>query len=450
MFKRVACVAGLAAVLSLVSFAVQAESLESALASAYVNNPQIASALLSVKASAEDIALRKAGKLPTIGLNASTSYTWSVAAGTTKSSSTSSVNLTYQHRLFDNFVTDAQIEQARAYSDVATQSLRNAEQNVLLSTANAYVGVVRDTRLLQLRAENVGFLQAQVKSSKDRLDVGEGTKTDVSQAEARLAQAVAAYKSAANNLRTSQATFARWVGHAPQNLSLDYDMSKLLPASLESAIDLADRNHPAILTAKAMIRAAQSGSEAARAAFGPTFDLIGSICGYECGAPGTQGASGSIRLTLSIPLYKGGAMGATARKANLEQIKSEVDALNTRDQVRESVISSWSGVQNSTAQMTSTAATVAASRAVLNGVIEERNVGQRTTLDVLNSQSELIGAQEGRIIAETSQISAAFALASAVGRLSAQELRLPVALTSAEGYREKVEDIWQDLRALPN
>lgn len=450
MFRRVLCAVSVSTALLLSSSAVHAESLTSALASAYVNNPQIASALLSLKSSAEDIALRKSGKLPKIDANIISNTSWQVGSAGNSRSHTTTANVTYQHRLFDNLKTDAQIEQARAFSDVAAQALRNAEQNVLLSTAQAYVSVVRDTRLLQLRSDNVGFLKAQVKSSRDRLDVGEGTRTDVSQAEARLAQAVANYKSSVNSLRTSQATFARWVGHAPKNLSLKYDLQRLLPNSLQSAIDLADQNHPAILTAKAQIRAAQSASEAAKAAFGPTLDLIASICGLECRGSGSNGATGSIRLTLAIPLYSGGANGATVRQANLEQVKSEIDALNTRDQVRESVISSWSGVQNSDAQITAAAASVKASKAVLDGVIEERNVGQRTTLDVLNSQSELISAQEGRITAESSRISAAFSLASAVGRLSAQDLRLPVQVTSDDGYREKVEDIWQDLRAVPN
>ena len=450
MFKRVVCVVSLSGALIFSSYTVHAESLTAALASAYVNNPQIASALLSLKASSEDIALRKAGKLPTISASAVSNTIWQVTGGAATSSTTTTANLSYQHRLFDNLQTEAQIEEARAFSDVAVQALRNAEQNVLLSAASAYVAVVRDTRLLQLRTENVGFLQAQVTSSRDRLDVGEGTRTDVSQAEARLAQAVATYKSSANSLRTSQATFARWVGHAPRNLSLAYNLDKLLPRSLDAAIDLAERNHPAILSAKAQIRATQSAAEAARAAFGPTLDLIGSICAFECFAGGAMGTSGSIRLTLSIPIYAGGSMGANVRKANLNQVKSEVDALSARDQVRESVISSWSGVQNATAQITSAAATVAASKAVLNGVVEERNVGQRTTLDVLNSQSELVGAEEGRIIAETSRVTAAFSLASAIGRLSAQDLDLPVQVTSDAGYREKVEDIWQDLRAVPN
>lgn len=432
--------------------AARAESLLAALASAYANNPQIASALLSVKASAEDIAYRKAGKLPSIGANASYSYGWSVASGGSGYSSADNftLNLSYKQRLFDNLKTDAEIEQARAYSEVAEQNLRNAVQNVLLSAANAYVGVVRDTKLAQLRQNSVSFYQAQVSSAEDRLKIGEGTKTDVSQAEASLAQAVASYKTAVSSLQTSQASYMRWIGHKPKSLSLDLNVDRYLPKTLDGALASADANHPAIRSAMAQVRAAQSASDAAKAAFGPTLDLIGSICAVECFGAGSSGMSGSVRLTLSIPIYSGGALGATVRQANINQIKSEVDAQSARDQVRESVIQSWSGLQNASAQISATNTAVSASQQVLSGVIEERNVGQRTTLDVLNAQSNLTSVQESNVQAQTSRVSAAFALLAAAGKLDTTTLNLAVEVQSADGYRAKVEDIWKDLRAVPN
>lgn len=428
-----------------------AESLRDALANAYVNNPKIASALLSVRAAAEDIALRKAGKLPTINATAETGSTFTVSSGGTNTVQTSTIGLSYQHTLFDNLRTDAQIEQARALSVVASEGLRNAEQNVLLQAATAYTNVVRDTQLVQLRAENVKFFQAQVQSSKDRLDIGEGTRIDVSQADASLANAIASYKSAISALKTSQASYERWIGHKPQNLSLDYNFAGALPSSLDEALSLAERFHPAILTAKAQLRAAQSASDAARSAFGPTLTLIGGIGGnfnQNALTGNSTGGSANFKLTLSIPIYAGGALGAGVRQSNINQIKSEIDALDARDQVRESVISSWAGLQNASAQIDAAQSSVRASRDALEGVIEERNVGQRTTLDVLNARTNLTAAQEGQIGAQTSRLVAAFSLISASGRLSARELGLPVKIRSASGYINKVEDVWQELRSV--
>ncbi len=447
--KKTLATTGLLATMAILATPVSAEPLRDALASAYASNPNIASALISVKASAEDIALRRAGKLPSIGFSADVTRAWSVVGGAQTTSNTATLGMSYRQTLFDNLKTDAQIEQARAFSTVATQALRNAEQNVLLSAATAYYNVIRDTQLVKLRAENVAFFQAQVQAAKDRLSIGEGTRIDVSQSEARLSSGVASYRNAVTSLQVSQAGFQRWIGKPPRNLSMGYNFGNSIPSSLDQALNLADAQHPAILTASAQIRAAQSASDAARAAFGPTLDLIGSICAINCFGGNATGMSGSVRLTLSIPIYSGGAMGASVRQANLNQIKSELDAFATRDQVREAVISSWNGVQNANAQITSAQSSANSSQLVLDGVIEEQRVGQRTILDVLNSRSDLTLARESLISAQSARMIASFSLLSAVGRLSAVELNLPVKIMSADGYLQSVEDVWSELRSVP-
>ncbi len=445
---RVLIAGAMAVAIAAVPSVAQAETLAQALASAYTNNPNIASALLSVKSAAEDIALRKAGKYPVISASITGTNSWGVTGGTATGSNSLEADLSYRHTLFDNFKTEAQIEQARALAELSAQSLRNAEQNVLLSVANAYMSVIRDSELVQLRQDNVGFYDAQLRSATDRLEVGEGTKIDVAQAQARQAQGVAAYKAAVASLQTSQASYQRWVGHKPQDLSGNVGFEYMIPGSIDSAIASAEEQHPAILSAKAAIRVSQAGSDAAKAAFGPTLDLIGSLCAVQCfGGPAT-GISGSLRMTLSIPIYAGGAMGASVRKANLEQIKSEVDAMSAYDQVREAVIASWSGMQNASAQIESAQAAVASGQLVLDGVIQERDLGQRTTLDVLNSQAELTSAREGLISARTSKVIATFSLFAATGQLSASALQLPVEIKTGDNYTDAVEDVWQELRTV--
>lgn len=449
MSKQVLRASAMALAFALLAGSAQAETLREALERAYVNNPNIMSALLSVKSSAEDIALRKAGKLPQIGATASVGGGWAATMGNFSTSHSYKLSLTYQQNLFDNFKTESQIEQARALTELSKYALRNAEQNVLLSVATAYMNVVRDTQLVELRGENVKFFEAQVESSDSRLRLGEGTQIEVSQAKARLAQAVAAYRAAIASLQTSQASYTRWVGRKPQNLQRDYSFNGAVPKSLDVAIASAESGHPAILTARAAIRAAQAGSDAAKAAFGPTLNLIGSLCGIGCFPnPDQGGMTGSVGLSLTVPIYSGGAMGASVRKANIEQIKSEVDALATRDQVRESVISAWSSLQNATAQIESAQSAVQAGQLVVDGTIQERDVGQATTLDVLNAQAELTSAREALISASTSRVIASFALLAAAGRLSPADLGLRVEIHSADGYVATVEDVWQELRAI--
>lgn len=447
---RAVAVGALALSLACFPVTANAQSLTQALAAAYNNNPDLAASLLAVKSSAEDIALAKAGTRPTIGASLTGTYDWSVVNGGFTDNSSLNAGIGYNHTLFDNFQTDAQIEQARALADLAEHTANNTEQNVLLQVVTAYMNVIRDSQLVALRQENISFFEAQLQSAEDRLEVGEGTRIDVAQAEARRAQAVASHQAAVASLQTSRATFQRYVGVAPGNLSSSHGYASLIPGSLDAAMAVAEVEHPAILSAKAAIRAAQAGSDAAQAAFGPSLDLQGRVgTGLSSQVPGgSTGISGQVSLTLSVPIYAGGAMGAGVRKANIEQIRSEVSAMSAYDQVREAVISSWSGVQNATAQIGSAEAAVAAGQEVLEGVIQERDLGASTTLDVLNAQAELTTAREGLISASTSRVIATFSLIAAMGKLTAAELGLPVEIKSADSYTATVEDTWQELRTV--
>jgi outer membrane protein len=433
-----------------VSGAGAAESLKQALTSAYQNDPSIMSALLNVYSTAENIVLAKSAKLPNIAGSATLTQGFSVGTPFEIDPSLT-VGLSYSQRLYDGDKSNADIEAARALTELTRYALQNAEQNVLLAVVQAYMGVIRDTQLVQLRQENVKFYQAQVSSAKNRLDVGEGTKIDVSQAEARLAQGTAAYQAAISSLQTSQASFERYVGHKPKGLSGEImKVGKLIPKSVDAAVDEAVSSHPAVRSAKAGIRAAQAASESADAAFKPTLDFIASIGSTPIGASPQSPAepSGAFRFSLAVPIYSGGRVGAGVRKANIEQIKSEVDALSARNQIKEAVISSWSAYQNAAAQISSAETAVGAGDLALQGVIEQRDVGQLTTLDVLNSQSELTSIREGLIQAKAGRVIAMFALISATGHLTAADLGLSVPIKTGEGYISTVEDVWAELTAI--
>jgi outer membrane protein len=425
----------------------QAQSITQALTIAYDHAPDLQAALLSAKSAAENVALAQAGKRPTIGASISGAHNWNLVGGTVSESNSLTTGLSYNQTVFDNFKTDAQIEAARAGAEAAEYQIRNTEQNVLLAVVQAYMSVLSDRQLVALRQENVSFFQAQLQSSRDRLEVGEGTRIDVAQAEARLAQGDAAYRAALSSLEISQATFQRYVGVAPQNLDSSHNYARLIPSSLQAAIAEAETGHPAILLSKAAIRAAQAGTDAAQASFGPTASVTGTIGSRYTGGP-TDGFSGSLGFTITVPLYAGGAIGANVRKANIEQIKSEVDAMSAYDQIREAVISAWAGIQSADAQIAAANSAVAAGRTVLEGVIQERDLGTRTTLDVLNSQAELTTAREGLINASTNKVIATFSLLAAMGRLTASDLGLAVEVKSAVRYNQAVEDVWQELRTV--
>lgn len=430
-----------------------AQSITQALTAAYEHAPDLQSALLSAKASAENIALAESAKRPIIAGSLGGNYNWNAGGATSgpdgfNGTTSVSAGLSYNQTIFDNFQTEAQVEAARAGAEAAEYQIRNQEQIVLLAVVQAYMDVLSNRQLVALSQENINFYSAQLQSAKDRLDVGEGTRIDVAQAEARLAQGQATYQGTLSSLEISKATFQRYVGAAPSNLDSAHKYGRLIPNSLQSAISEAEVGHPAIMLAKAAIRAAQAGSDAASAAFGPTAKVNGSIGTGVASQGGAQGVSGSLGFSITVPIYAGGAIGAGVRKANIQQIKSEVDAMSAYDQVRAAVIASWAGIQSAEAQISAAQSAVSASKEVLDGVIQERDLGTSTTLDVLNSQADLTSARVGLINASTNKVVATFSLLSAMGRLTASSLGLPVQVKSAVGYTQAVQDVWQELRTV--
>ncbi|WP_116654041.1 TolC family outer membrane protein [Pelagibacterium sediminicola] len=425
-----------------------AESLADAMAYAYANNPSLASSFLTVRSAQQGIRSAEGARLPTIGGEASVGYTWSDVPGRTAPND--SLGLSYSQTLFDSSTDDA-ILRAQAEYDAAVQGARNVEQNVLLSVAQAYVNVVTNRRIVDIRQENIGFVRAQLQSARDRLELGEGTQLDVAQAQASLAQAEAAYQGAINNLRQAEANYVRWVGHEPRGLSASYRFGNLLPGSLDSAIAAATTNHPALLASAAQIRAAQHGYNETVAGFGPTISFTGQA-GLGGFSTNTIASQASVSLRLSVPIFVP-ARDPAVERANIGQIQTQVEGIATRDQITEAVRQGWAGIQATTAQIESATAAVAASRLALQAVIDQNEVGQATTLDVLNARASLLNAEEALASAQAQRAIASYSLIAATGALSAANLGLPVQLRGADGtvaepvrVPEAPADVWGNLR----
>ncbi|KKB09437.1 TolC family outer membrane protein [Devosia chinhatensis] len=431
---------------------VHAQSISEALAAAYDHSPDLQAAVLDAKVSAERIVQAKSGMLPNISASVSGGYGSSLIGGSwTPGASSLSTSLDYAQNIFDSGATAAQIEAARAGAEVAELQIRTAEQSVLYQVVQAYMNVLTGRQLLALRQENINFFRAQLQSAQDRLDVGEGTRIDVAQAQARLAQVQAAFQASSGSVQSAEATFERLVGRRPQALSTSHNYGRLIPGNLDVAISEAEVDHPGILLAKAAIRAAQAGVDQASAGFGPTAGISGSLGTSWTGPAGgaRDGITAQVGFRISVPIYSGGRTGSAVRQANLGQIRSEVDALSAYDQIREAVIAAWTGIQSADAQINAAQAGVSSSNTVLEGVIQERDLGTRTTLDVLNAQADLTTARESLINASSNKVLATFALLSATGRLTAAELALPVQVKTAVPYTQAVEDVWQELRTIP-
>ncbi|MCV6547055.1 MAG: TolC family outer membrane protein [Cohaesibacter sp.] len=445
------------AALALSVSSVSAETLQQALALAYQNNPTLKAARAELRAINENVSQALSGYRPNVNGNGTITRQWTSVDQLTGPSSRNEVNsgnlgLQVDQFLFRGMRTKNGVKKAEAAVLATRATLEDTEQSILFNVASTYMDVLKDQAILELRKQNVSFLQEQVRSAKDRFAVGETISTDVAQAEARLSGAVSQVNLAKANLASSRATYQQLVGQKPGKLSAGYSVDKLLPKKLNVAVSSALAEHPAVRASQHTIDIAQMDVKIAEGELLPSLSVQGNVArSWSDQTPtgaerDTTTTSASVRGVLSVPIYQGGRVHSKVRQAKetLGQRRIQLDL--TRNQVRASVISSWSIFEASIPQISAAQAQVEASRLALRGVIEERGVGQRTTLDVLNSQGELINARISLVTAQRDRIVASFRVASAVGRLTTTSLNLPVARHDPQKHYKKVRDKWFGLR----
>jgi outer membrane protein len=429
-----------------------AETILGALAKAYQNNSQLNSARAGVRITDEGVAIAKSGYRPTVAGSASIDYSNTRTAGQTVRLGTANFGIQLNQTLFDGFQTRNNVAAAEAKVQASNESLRNTEQNILLAAATAYMDVIRDRQIAALTEQNLKALTEQVRAARSRLEVGEGTRTDVAQADASRSAAVAKASAARAQALASAAAYHQLVGEDPGKLKAASPLARLLPRSLESAIGIAAAEHPAILANEHLVDAASFSVKSSEGALLPQVTASAGVSQLyrdqspPGGTPNGDSTSASIGATLTIPIYTGGRGDAQVRQAKetLGQARIEVDV--SRDQVRNAVASAWTQYTAAREGVDANRALVSAAQLALNGVIEERNVGQRTTLDVLNAQNDVITARINLATSEHDVVVASYFILNAVGHLTTERLGLQVAKYHPEEHYTAVKDKWFGLR----
>jgi outer membrane protein len=336
----------------------------------------------------------------------------------------------------------ATLEQAKNLVQGARAQLFSTEQAVLLDAATAFANVVRDTAVLQLNQNNERVLTEQLNATEDRFEVGELTRTDVAQAEARLAEAVANRIQAESVLTTSIANYERTIGPLPAELVRPRALSGL-PGSREDAIAIALANNPDIAASAFALAAAEDAVDVQISALLPSLSLRGEYSySYESNQPNLESRRATILAQLSVPLYQSGAEYAALRSTRqvLSQRQSELD--QTKRLVTEAVNAAWDQLNAARAAITSFQAQVRAQEIALEGTRQESTVGTRTVLDVLDAEQELFNAQVAVERSQRDEVVATYTLAQAIGGLTAQQLGLPVAYYDVTDHYESVKDDW--------
>ncbi len=432
-----------------------AETLESALAQAYRNSPTLNAQRAALRAIDEGVPQALAGYRPRITGSLDSGYqhyeATTLSGGNIVRTNTNlnprGGNVGLVQTVFNGHRTGNLTRQAEASVLAGRETLRNAVQTALLEAATAYMNVLRDTAILDLQRRNVQVLQEQLKQTRDRFNVGEVTRTDVAQSESRVAASQSQVLSAEANLKASQATYQRVVGVAPVNLRAGMPVDRLSPGTLDGAISQGRGQHPTVVAAQYTVDAAQHAVKAAEGSLYPTVTLESNVQKRWDLAPGTfDQLTGTVLGRVQVPIYQGGSEYSVIRqqKETLGQRRIELDV--QRDQVRQSVVQAWSQLQATKAQIIAAQAQVTATEVALNGVREEARVGQRTTLDVLNAQQELVNARVSLVTAQRDRVVASFTLLAAVGRLSPEAMGLKTEVYDPRVHYHQVRDKWIGVR----
>lgn len=398
-------------------------TLHEALASAYQKNPDLDAVRAELKSIDENYVQALAGFKPTVAgvADYSSSHT------TRTSGDPKSVALEVSQSLYSGGGTLAGVDLASNQIKAERAKLRVTEQQVLLDSVTTYMTVLRDQQIVELNQNNEKVLESHYKAAQARFKLGDITKTDVSQAQSRYAKATADRISAEGTLKQSRAAFEKVIGLIPQRLEKPAP-NPAFPASEEDAIAAALQNNPSIIYAKYTQAAASSSTRAFEAENLPDIDLTGSIGRtYD---PVTSGLSHdnarTIGIRATLPLYTGGSTQSRIRQSRHLENQYRLQARSAENTVRQSVIAAREGLAAAEAVSRSLQTQIEAEKLALEGVQVEANYGSRTTLDLLDAEQEYLNAQVAYVSAEADRIIATYSLIAALGRLTAEGLKLNV------------------------
>ncbi|KRR04416.1 transporter [Bradyrhizobium valentinum] len=431
-----------------------AESLPEALAKAYQSNPQLNAERARQRATDENVPQALAGYRPQIvaGLGAGLQAVRDLLPGNTVQSATLkpwTIGLTVTQTLFNGFKTANSVRVAELQVQAGREALRNVGQGVLLDAVTVYTNVLANQSLVEAQRANVAFLQETLGIVQKRLNAGEVTPTDTAQAEARLSRGRADLNAAEVSLAVSQATYTQVIGNSPSQLRPAETVDRYLPRSRDEATQFAFRQHPAVMAASFDVDVASTTIRVAESSLLPTITLQGSVSRSRDSDP-TLGSFGtdqaSILGQMNAPIYDGGTGASQTRQAKELAAQSRLVLDLVRSQARTAAVGAWVANEGAKTAVAASESEVRAATVALQGVQREAQGGQRTTLDVLNSQQDLILAKARLIGAQRERVIASYAVVSAIGRLDVKTLALNTPDYLPELHYHQVRDAWHGLR----
>lgn len=439
------------------------ETLRDALASAYLTNPELAGSRANLRALDEGVAQAESLKRPTLSGTVGVNQQLGSIGSFSGNGRNVTGSIILQLPLFRGGLIRNSVRAAEGRVSAGTYDLAALENDVLTRATVAYEDTRRDAEVVDLDRNNVRVLQEQLRQSRDRFEVGDLTRTDVAQSEARLASAQATLRAAEAQLVSSQQAYVRVVGHAPGVLAPPPPLGQL-PDTTEKAVDLALEGNPNLLAARASETA--SGYDVGVARAGRRIQLSGNTSanylnylgsanqslGVPSGLPGIRNDQSTqvLGLSVTIPLLQGGAASSRIRQAQALRSQALTNIVRLDRAVTEQARDDFEQLSSARAQTQSAEVAVRANALALEGVRAENSVGLRTIIEVLNAEQELLNSRVSLVRARHDEYVAGFNLLAALGRANVGDLAVNVARYDTAANGRRVRRIWSDFQSDPD
>jgi TolC family type I secretion outer membrane protein len=418
-----------------------AQTLEEALVAAYLTNPDLEAQRAALRATDELVPQALSDWRPTIAIDSAAIATDVDASNDAGGSfNTTQGGIALDQQIYSGGETTANTTRAENLVRLERARLVAFEQQVLLDAVTVYTNLLAAEAVLDFAIQNESRLLRQLQATRDRFEVGEVTRTDVAQAEAALAGATADRVQAEGELVAAKADYRRVINQEPGRLVVPEPLGAL-PESEAQAQQVAEVSNPNITAAQFDLAAARADVDVAQSALLPRLSVRGELTyADEPNQVLDWQREASIGANLVVPLYQGGGEYARVRQTRQTVRQREDDLESAFRAVRNEVTAAWQALLTATTQIESISEEVRANLIAVEGARQEALVGQLTTLDVLDTESNLFESQVALVQSRRDQIVASYRLKAAVGELTVVGIDLPVQPYDPEAYYLDVRD----------
>jgi len=411
------------------------QSLRGALVRTYASNPTLMAQRQSLRGTDESVDIARAAGRPQA--SASAGFNQDVVTHNIQGSNGRdfSVGANLSLPLYSGGRVRNSVRAANTRVEAGRADLRATEGDIFTEAVAAYMDVIRDRSIVQLNQNQVRVLETNLQATRDRFEVGDLTRTDVAQSDARLALARSSLASAEGRLRASEENYRRVIGENPGDLAPPPPLPPL-PANPDQAEDTALANNADLASIAAQTRAAGYDVQVARGLRLPTVSAVSSTrytnalgtadesAGLPNGTLPNTTTSTGIGLSLSVPLYQGGLAGARVRQAQAFRGQLLEQSVAVERLVISNTRAAFASYRAANDAIQSNTIAVAANELALEGTRAEQTVGTRNILDVLNAEQELLNSQVQLVTARRDAYVAGFQLLNVMGQAEAEDLNL--------------------------